>query len=48
MTILKSKYIWEQFNGLDTNLIYKMENYHINPYLEEPKQILEIKKNEPV
>lgn len=37
-------YVWEQFNDLDINLIYDMENYHIDPYLEEPQKMMEIKK----
>lgn len=38
------EYVWAQFNELDINLIYKMENYHIDPYIEEPQKLLEIKK----
>ena len=37
-------YVWAQINELDINLIYKMENYHIDPYIEEPQKLLEIKK----
>lgn len=27
---------WKQFNELDINIVYDMENYHIDPYIEEP------------
>lgn len=28
-------YVWEQFDELDINLIYKDECFHINPYVED-------------
>lgn len=32
-------YVWEQFDELDINIIYNMENFHINPFIEEPHKI---------
>ncbi len=37
-------YVWEQFNEVDINLIYNMENYHIDPFLEEPYKMSLINK----
>lgn len=28
-------YVWEQFDELDINLIYKDECFHIDPYIED-------------
>lgn len=37
-------YVWEQFKELDINLIYNMENYHIDPFLEEPYKMSQINR----
>lgn len=39
-------YVWMQFNELDINLVYNMVNYHIDPYMEDPRKFLEIKKRQ--
>ena len=34
---------WEQFDDLDINLIYSSVNHHIDPYMEEPEKMNEIR-----
>ena len=43
--IIKLKiYVWEQFDELDINLIYNIENYHIDPFIDNTKEMAIINK----